>query len=704
MKPSIIARVCARNRSSVAPLVLAMLALAGCSENGMLAPAANPATPDAPSTSLQCVADVRAHTLGCQGDLPVTGANRNVMLGGQGSLVRMTSTNVAYDSGTQELSADVTLQNLIGQTMGLSDGTTADSAGIRVFFSSGPNVTSGSGDASVANPDGVGVFTGANQSFFRYVAVLDSGQVSAPKHWRFHVDPTVGTFAFQVYVSAPLKPQLVINEIMADPAVTADADGEWLEVYNRGREDVILTGWKLASLNDVTQTVPAGVTVPAHGYVVFAKKTDPAVNGGVAAAWSFGGLNLANNATDWVALRSPANVTADSVIWGATPTSGASRAVIDAAADNTAANNANWKLGTAVYSGTNKGTPGAPNDGAATPPTSTGPVATVVVSPATVTLAPGATRQFSATARDANGQVTATTFTWTSLNTTVATISAGGLATAKADGTANVVVTSGNGFADTATITVSTVVNSTSAEYLNHVEFGTPTDGTPNDEVIVRHTEYVLSYSPKHAGPNWVSWDLNATHFGAAQRCDCFAADPLLPDSLYHVVTSDYTGSGYSRGHMVMSQQRTATDLDNQHAFFMTNILPQYQDMNGGPWEKFEVYNNDLARTSGKELYVIAGGYWPPNPATLNNAGKIEIPSRTWKIVVILPRGKTLADVHSTADLQVIAVDMPNVTGIISNGWEMYRTSVDAIEAATGYDFLALLPDSIENTVEASSN
>jgi endonuclease G len=155
---------------------------------------------------------------------------------------------------------------------------------------------------------------------------------------------------------------------------------------------------------------------------------------------------------------------------------------------------------------------------------------------------------------------------------------------------------------------------------------------------------------------------------------------------------------------MVMSQQRTATDLDNQHAFFMTNILPQYQDMNGGPWEKFEVYNNDLARTSGKELYVIAGGYWPPNPATLNNAGKIEIPSRTWKIVVILPRGKTLADVHSTADLQVIAVDMPNVTGIISNGWEMYRTSVDAIEAATGYDFLALLPDSIENTVEASSN
>ena len=78
------------------------------------------------------------------------------------------------------------------------------------------------------------------------------------------------------------------------------------------------------------------------------------------------------------------------------------------------------------------------------------------------------------------------------------------------------------------------------------------------------------------------------------------------------------------------------------------------------------------------------------------------IPSTTWKIVVILLRGQTLADVHSTADLRVIAVNMPNVAGISANGWEMYKTTVDAIEAATGYDFLADLPDDVEAAVEAA--
>ncbi|MBV9110411.1 MAG: DNA/RNA non-specific endonuclease, partial [Gemmatimonadetes bacterium] len=187
-----------------------------------------------------------------------------------------------------------------------------------------------------------------------------------------------------------------------------------------------------------------------------------------------------------------------------------------------------------------------------------------------------------------------------------------------------------------------------------------------------------------------------------APRCDCFSADPQLPDSVYHVVTSDYTGSGYSRGHMLMSAERTATSADNATTFLMTNILPQIQDLNGGPWEKFEMYNNALAQDSAKELYIISGGTYSASPATLNGAGKVAIPSTTWKIVVILQRGQTLADVHSTADLRVIAVNMPNVAGVQNNGWEMYRTTVDAIEAATGYDFLSALPDDIEAAVESS--
>ena len=74
----------------------------------------------------------------------------------------------------------------------------------------------------------------------------------------------------------------------------------------------------------------------------------------------------------------------------------------------------------------------------------TAPVVTsVVVTPATPTLnAVGATQQFSATAQDASGnQVTGVTATWSSSATTVATISASGLATAMGDGTTAITAT-----------------------------------------------------------------------------------------------------------------------------------------------------------------------------------------------------------------------------------------------------------------------
>jgi endonuclease G, mitochondrial len=45
---------------------------------------------------------------------------------------------------------------------------------------------------------------------------------------------------------------------------------------------------------------------------------------------------------------------------------------------------------------------------------------------------------------------------------------------------------------------------------------------------------------------------------------------------------------------------------------------------------------------------------------------------------------------------------MPNVQGIRNNDWRIYRTSVDAIEAATGYNFLSNVPVAIQNVIEAS--
>jgi endonuclease G len=237
------------------------------------------------------------------------------------------------------------------------------------------------------------------------------------------------------------------------------------------------------------------------------------------------------------------------------------------------------------------------------------------------------------------------------------------------------------------------------AIYRDHLEFGTPYDGSSTGDLQLRKRQYATSHNCAEGGPNWVSWNLNKTHYGDAARSTSFYSDGSLPSGCYRVTSSDYTNSGYSRGHMTRSEERTWSSDDNKATFLMTNILPQYQDLNGGPWYKFEQYLQSLAQNSNKELYVIAGGRG--NRGTLNGAGKVVIPTHTWKIVVVMPYGQGLANVTSTSSLQVIAVMMPNDTGIASNGWEMYKTTTDNIEYYTKYNFLDKLPDSIESYWES---
>lgn len=329
----------------------------------------------------------------------------------------------------------------------------------------------------------------------------------------------------------------------------------------------------------------------------------------------------------------------------------------------------------------------------------------------------GYTKPAFPTVRDAENAVISPppTLTWSSSDPSIATVDGLGYITGVAPGAVTIKATAANGVFGSTSFTVIPADAPTSAIYRNHVEFGTPTDDTPSDEHLLVRRQSVSSYNKNRGGPNWVSWDINASQFGAAPRCDCFSADQTLPADFYHVVDFDYRNSGYDRGHVVQSESRTTTDQENASTFLLTNILPQGGENNQGPWSKFENYLNDRARgvgESAKEVYVIAGGVYAPTPGTLKNEGKVAIPDYTWKVAVILPAGKGLADIQTASDLEVIAVEMPNLTtpgvpassfGIRNNPWELYKTTVDAIEARSGYDLLSKLRDPLERIVESGN-
>ncbi len=230
-----------------------------------------------------------------------------------------------------------------------------------------------------------------------------------------------------------------------------------------------------------------------------------------------------------------------------------------------------------------------------------------------------------------------------------------------------------------------------------HLELGVPGGVDPSDDHLLVRSQYALSYSRKRNGPNWVGWNLNAAHFGSVPRHrGKFMPDPLLPQGFYAVRHDDYTDSGFDRGHMVRSEERTRTPEDNLATFFTTNLLPQRHDLNAGPWLRFEEHCQALAQKEGKELFVVAGGIFEGSQSIGRG---VAVPRRCFKIVVVLQGGGRLGDV--TAQTEILAVDMPNDTGILGRGWEPYRTTVDRLEQATGYDFLTALPDAIEAALEA---
>jgi DNA/RNA endonuclease G (NUC1)/PKD repeat protein len=314
------------------------------------------------------------------------------------------------------------------------------------------------------------------------------------------------------------------------------------------------------------------------------------------------------------------------------------------------------------------------------------------------------------TSRTSTGATITPTLVWSSSNESVATVSDLGYIQGVGVGTAKIRATGPNGVYGEINFTVIPGTAPTSAVYRNHVEFGAPT-GVPAGEVVLNKPQFVAGYNPSRGGPDWVSWNINASHFGGAPRCNCFSADQTLPNDVYHVVDFDYRNGGYDRGHMVQSESRTTTDQENATTFLLTNILPQGAENNQGPWSKFENYLNDLARLSGKEIYVVAGGEYAATPGTLKDEGKVAIPDYTWKVAVVMNAGQGLADVHSAGDLQVIAIKMPNLVttgspassvGMRNNPWEQYKVTVNQIELETGYDLLSALPNQIEVLVEAN--
>ena len=220
------------------------------------------------------------------------------------------------------------------------------------------------------------------------------------------------------------------------------------------------------------------------------------------------------------------------------------------------------------------------------------------------------------------------------------------------------------------------------------------TAGDPNNYLLINNY-FALSYNRERGTPNWVAWRISRAEVGDFPRPepDPFRPDPRLPKEWKPVTPSDYTGSGYDRGHLCPSADRSASVEGMSETFLMSNMVPQTGDLNRGVWQKFEGYLRTLV-TRGSDVYIISGAYGEKGRLKK----KVTVPTNTWKIAVVVPVGTPISGINENT--RVIAVDMPNVNGVKNADWQTYRVTVREIEQRTGYNFFTNLPPNLPEVLE----
>ncbi|MBS2026166.1 MAG: DNA/RNA non-specific endonuclease [Deltaproteobacteria bacterium] len=235
-----------------------------------------------------------------------------------------------------------------------------------------------------------------------------------------------------------------------------------------------------------------------------------------------------------------------------------------------------------------------------------------------------------------------------------------------------------------------------------HTTLGLPdaatTSTTDTTHFLSVKRQYALSYDSQRKVPNWVSWELNTSWFGAQARTNNYRVDDTLPGTLPQAQLADYAGSGYDRGHLCPAEDRTLNLTDDDATFYLTNMVPQLHANNAGPWEGLEAKARGFAN-AGKEVFVIAGGVFTQGGATIG-AGQVAVPASVYKVVVVLDQvGQGPADV--TSSTRVLAVNIPNDASVtLSSPWQSYLVSVRSLESATGLDFLSEVPRAVQDVVE----
>lgn len=225
---------------------------------------------------------------------------------------------------------------------------------------------------------------------------------------------------------------------------------------------------------------------------------------------------------------------------------------------------------------------------------------------------------------------------------------------------------------------------------------------TEGRNLVVTHAteDYGVNYSlewdcDKRAN-RWSCYELYAGNsVKNTSRNDAFTEDPDIP-AAYQTHNSDYSGTGFSRGHLCPSGDRLCSVEQNKQTFYLSNMQPQYSQHNEGLWANLEsLVRNKWNQTSYRDtLYIVKA-------ATIDNDDQILMRTSTELIVPKYFYMAVLAVKNGQYKAIGLWTEHRNVTDSNKN-YATYAISIDELERRTGIDFFCNLPDDVEEQVEST--
>ncbi|WP_109830023.1 DNA/RNA non-specific endonuclease [Reichenbachiella versicolor] len=208
-----------------------------------------------------------------------------------------------------------------------------------------------------------------------------------------------------------------------------------------------------------------------------------------------------------------------------------------------------------------------------------------------------------------------------------------------------------------------------------------------NDDQIIEHDFFTLSYNEKTEQADWVAYKLTRNNLNSSRynRKDNFREDPLV--SSKSATIADYKGSGYDRGHLAPAADFTWTKEGLDDSFYMSNMSPQEPGFNRGIWKQLEEKVRKMANDNG-EIFVVTGPVYTGRSKKIGS-NKVAVPSKYYKVILELEGN----------NVKGIGFILPNKK--TSSTLSSFATSIDEVEKVTKLDFFPTMPDDLEKKIES---